>query len=129
MSLKDDGFPSSSHFDVISRSLSENEAERAQSIKNGDAIFCFTLKNLQGRVESWYMDLKETGKVGRGTAPSGKTPDVTLSLSDEDFGKLVSGKIGSQRLFVAGRLKVKGDVMKALRGESVLKKSQTPSKL
>ncbi len=39
---------------------------------------------------------------------------VTLSLSDEDFGKLVSGKTQAQRLFMAGKLKIKGDVMKVM---------------
>jgi len=38
---------------------------------------------------------------------------VTLSLSDDDFGKLVAGKANAQRLFMSGKLKVKGDVMKA----------------
>ncbi len=37
---------------------------------------------------------------------------VTLSLSDEDFGKLVNGKTQAQRLFMSGKLKIKGDVMK-----------------
>ena len=37
---------------------------------------------------------------------------VTLSLSDDDFAKLVSGQTQAQRLFMAGKLKVKGDVMK-----------------
>ena len=37
---------------------------------------------------------------------------MTLSLSDEDFGKLVSGKTQAQRLFMSGKLKIKGDVMK-----------------
>lgn len=37
---------------------------------------------------------------------------VTLSLSDEDFAKLVSGKTQAQRLFMAGKLKIKGNVMK-----------------
>ena len=37
---------------------------------------------------------------------------VTLSLSDDDFAKLVSGKTQAQRLFMSGKLKVKGDVMK-----------------
>ena len=39
-------------------------------------------------------------------------PAVTLSLSDDDFGKLVSGKTQAQRLFMSGKLKIKGDVMK-----------------
>lgn len=50
---------------------------------------------------------------------------VTLSLSDEDFGKLVSGKANAQRLFMSGKLKVKGDVMKATKMEPILKKAQS----
>jgi putative sterol carrier protein len=51
-------------------------------------------------------------------------PTVTLSLSDEDFGKLVAGKANAQRLFMGGKLKVKGDVMKATKMEPILKKAQ-----
>jgi putative sterol carrier protein len=50
---------------------------------------------------------------------------VTLSLSDEDFGKLVEGKANAQRLFMSGKLKVKGDVMKATKMEPILKKAQS----
>ena len=39
---------------------------------------------------------------------------MSLSLSDEDFGKLVAGKTQAQRLFMAGKLKIKGNVMKVL---------------
>ena len=54
---------------------------------------------------------------------------VTMSLSDEDFGKLVSGKANAQKLFMTGKLKIKGDVMKATKAEPVLKKAQTKAKL
>jgi putative sterol carrier protein len=50
---------------------------------------------------------------------------VTLALSDEDFGKLVAGKANAQRLFMSGKLKVKGDVMKATKLDPILKKAQT----
>ena len=49
---------------------------------------------------------------------------VTLSLSDDDFGKLVTGKANAQRLFMGGKLKVKGDVMKATKLDPILKKAQ-----
>lgn len=58
-----------------------------------------------------------------------RTRLVTLSLSDEDFGKLVGGKTQAQRLFMSGKLKVKGDVMKATKMEPILKKAQTKAKL
>lgn len=54
---------------------------------------------------------------------------VTLSLSDEDFDKLVSGKTQAQRLFMSGKLKIKGDVMRATKMEPILKKAQTKAKL
>lgn len=54
---------------------------------------------------------------------------VFLSLSDEEFGQLVSGKKQAQQLFMSGKLKVSGDVMKATKMEPVLKKAQTKAKL
>ena len=38
---------------------------------------------------------------------------VTLQLSDADFQKLIDGKGNAQQMFMSGKLKVKGDVMKA----------------
>jgi putative sterol carrier protein len=37
---------------------------------------------------------------------------VTLILSDENFAKLIAGKQKAQTLFMSGKLKVKGNVMK-----------------
>ena len=54
---------------------------------------------------------------------------VTLSLSDSDFASLVSGKANAQRLFMGGKLKIKGNIMKATKMEPVLKKAQGKAKL
>lgn len=54
---------------------------------------------------------------------------MTLILAEEEFGKLVTGKAKAQQLFMSGKLKIKGDVMKATRMEPVLKKAQTTAKL
>lgn len=129
MSLKSDAFPSSEAFDAINSALQSDDNERKDAIKKGNAIFAFTLKNQQGTTESWHLDLKEKGEVAKGEAPAGGKADVILSLSDDDFGKLASGKTQAQRLFMAGKLKIKGDVMKATKMEPVLKKAQTKAKL
>jgi len=47
-------------------------------------------------------------------APEGKKPNVTLVLNDAEFQKLVEGKANAQKLFMSGKLKVKGDVMSEL---------------
>ena len=50
-------------------------------------------------------------------------------LDDADFGKLISGKANAQNLFMKGKLKIRGDVMKATKMEPILKKAQTKAKL
>ncbi|KAI1765142.1 sterol-binding-like protein [Hypoxylon sp. FL1150] len=126
MGLKNDKFPSSAAFEAINDSLQANEADRKDAIKQGNAVFAFTLKNKAGETESWHIDLKEKGTVGSGL---GTKPTVTLSLSDDDFGKLVTGQANAQRLFMSGKLKIKGDVMKATKMQPILSKAQTKAKL
>ncbi|EHL00313.1 Sterol carrier protein, SCP [Glarea lozoyensis ATCC 20868] len=121
MSLKNDAFPSSEAFDSINAALQSSDAERKDAIKQGNAVFAFTLKNKEGATESWHIDLKEKGEVGKGL---GTKPNVTLSLSDDEFGKLIAGKANAQRLFMSGKLKVKGDVMKATKMEPILSKAR-----
>lgn len=64
-----DAFPSSAAFDVINSALQSDEAERKDAIKNAKAIVAFNLKNASGQEESWYLDLKDKGVVGKGAAP------------------------------------------------------------
>lgn len=54
---------------------------------------------------------------------------VTLILSDVEFAKLISGKANAQKLYMSGKLKVKGDVMKATKMEPILKKAQNKANL
>ncbi|KAG8533784.1 uncharacterized protein KY384_001525 [Bacidia gigantensis] len=105
-------FPSSAAFDQINSSLQSNPSEQKDAVKKGNAVFSFNLKNAAGDTDSWHIDLKKEGKVGKGEAPDGEKADVIMTLSDEDFGKLATGKTQAQRLFMSGKLKIKGDVMK-----------------
>ncbi|RGP64991.1 fatty acid-binding [Fusarium longipes] len=126
MSLKNDKFPASAAFDAIQAAINASDADRKDAIKQGNGVYAFTLKNAGGEEASWHIDLKETGKVATGT---GEKPDVTLVLSEENFGKLVAGKANAQRLFMGGKLKIKGNVMKATKLDPVLKKAQNKAKL
>lgn len=56
-------------------------------------------------------------------------PVVNLHLSEADFANLVAGKANAQKLFMGGKLKVKGDVMKATKLDPILKKAQAKAKL
>lgn len=54
---------------------------------------------------------------------------VTLSLSDENFQKLIDGKAKAQQLFMGGKLKIKGNMMKATKLDPILQKAQNKAKL
>jgi hypothetical protein len=69
-----DAFPSSEAFDLINSALTFSDAERKEAIKQGNAVFAFTLKNKAGETESWHIDLKTKGEVAKGAGdnPTGK---------------------------------------------------------
>ncbi|KAF3131952.1 hypothetical protein TWF594_009662 [Orbilia oligospora] len=91
MSLKNDAFPASAAFDSIAAAL-KDETEKKDAIKKGGAVFCFTLKNAAGQTDSWFIDLKQTGAVGKGEAPSGGKADSSSfsSLPRENYAILTS---------------------------------------
>ncbi|KAM9915994.1 hypothetical protein OXX59_010284, partial [Metschnikowia pulcherrima] len=83
------------------------------------AVIVITLKNKEGKEQSWVLDLKKEGTVTK--ADSAPKNDVQLLLKDADFVKLASGKANGQKLFMNGKLKVKGNMMKATAIDSVFK--------
>jgi hypothetical protein len=48
--------------------------ERNKAIKLANAVFAFVLTNAASETDSWHIDLKKTGKVGKGPGmnPTGK---------------------------------------------------------
>lgn len=92
---------------------------KARSIKQVSAVIVFKLHSDDKKSsKAWFLDLKNDGSVGVGERDDA---DATLSLSESNFAKLVSGKTPAQRLFMSGNLKVQGNVMKAVAIEGVLK--------
>lgn len=89
-----DAWPSSAGFDLIADAL-KDDAQKQDAIKKGGNIFAFTLKNDQGKEESWHIDLKETGTVGKGLAPQGKKPGGEFpNVQGKDKSQTAFGEIG-----------------------------------
>ena len=52
-----------------------------------------------------------------------------MTMNEDAFSKLVSGNANAQRMFMMGKIKIRGDLMKSTGLEPVLKKIQTKAKL
>jgi hypothetical protein len=79
MGVSDPAFPASQAFDLIGSALGSSDAERKNAVKKGGAIFAFSLKNPQGEEQSWHIDLKKEGVVGKGVSPEGEKADGMLA--------------------------------------------------
>ena len=65
--------------------------------------------------DSWTVDLKNgTGSVKQGQEG---TPDCTITISDEDFVNLITGKANEQQLFMGGKIKIAGNMALAMKLE------------
>jgi SCP-2 sterol transfer family len=108
MPFADKDFPSSQAFDLIDQVLQDQDT-RNDMMKSAKAVFAFDLTSPDGSKqvptqnssedtdiwkESWYIDLKEEGKVGKGD----KKADVRLVMKDEIFQQLAEGKANAQYL-------------------------------
>ncbi|KAK9703581.1 hypothetical protein K7432_010644 [Basidiobolus ranarum] len=96
----------------------QNDVQKQVTIEKTKGIFQFDIKNNEGKVQTWSMDLKKQGTVN--TGKPGGTPDVLLTLSDDVFADLASGKLDSTKAYMQGKLKFKGSMMLATKLDSVL---------
>ncbi|KAF9959164.1 hypothetical protein BGZ72_010199 [Mortierella alpina] len=123
MSLVVDGFASSAflaQIDEYFKTLSE--AQRKEQVSKVKGVFQFNVKNKDGKVESWTLDLKNgTGSIVKGPAKAPKKADITIDITDQDFVDLAQGKANGQKLFMSGKIKAKGAVMLATKLDAVLK--------
>lgn len=71
----------------------------------------------------YFVDLKNF-PGGCGTATDDMDADVTMTLNRDDFIEMFSGRMNAASAFMAGRLKVKGDLGLALKVEKMLKSRQ-----
>ncbi|TPX59330.1 hypothetical protein PhCBS80983_g02516 [Powellomyces hirtus] len=123
------GFESSQVFETLKMGVETgSDEERKARVQKVKAIFQFDITNTSGKTASWYIDLKNApGAVGAGPAPT--KADATVLISDADFVTLASGKANAQKMFMAGKIKVKGQMMLAMKLDGVLQDAKKKSKL
>lgn len=88
-------------------------------VKKTNAVFQFTIPDDNSE---WYLDLKNgSGSCGHG-APA--KADCTFTLKSDVFAKMFAGKVKPTTAFMTGRLKIAGNMGKAMALEKMMGKMQ-----
>ncbi|KNE71290.1 hypothetical protein AMAG_20329 [Allomyces macrogynus ATCC 38327] len=124
-----DGFKASAVFQQLAASMAaQNSAARTAQVGKVKAVFQFDVKNGAGSVQTWHLDLKNgEGSLGVGAA-KGKA-DATIAIGDDDLVSLAMGKTNGQKLFQTGKLKIKGQMMLAMKLDGIFKGAGKQSKM
>ncbi|RCH78975.1 hypothetical protein CU097_003238, partial [Rhizopus azygosporus] len=92
------GFKSSELIAELNKSFENYSPEEKQKlIKQVNGVFQFVIKNNEGKEEVFVVDVKKEGKVSRG---KGVKPDAILTLKDQDFVDLATGKLNGQKAYM-----------------------------
>lgn len=83
------------------------EEDGASLVKKVGGVIQFNITGA-GAPVSYALDLKN----GKGSLANGeaKSPDLTLTVSDDDFFAMSTGSLNPQQAFMKGKLKIKGCV-------------------
>ncbi|PWN53000.1 sterol-binding-like protein [Violaceomyces palustris] len=145
LDLAQPGFESSKVFALSASILKDSPAglpSRRSLVRNLQSIYLFVIhpsnpidpsnprtKPVAGKPSTsgrafkpalWYADLKTKGVIGKGQPPKTvlgrkRKADVVIECKDRDFVDMATGKVHPQKLYNQGRIKIKGDLDRALK--------------
>ncbi|KAJ1546906.1 hypothetical protein HK096_004549 [Nowakowskiella sp. JEL0078] len=107
-------------FDTLASSLKSLSAtERKSFVSKIKGVFQFDVSDGK-ETRIWFIDFKNgDGSVGEGK-PSAK-PDMMITIADGDLLDVANGKANAQKLFMSGKLKVKGNLGMAGKLDQIFK--------
>lgn len=111
-------FKAAAVFDEVRKALEQDGANLVKKIKG---IYCFKVKNADGKDGVWVVDVKN-GK-GEVKFDSKDKADCTLTMKDEDLFNLMTGKMNPQNAFFQGKLKITGNMALAMKLKDIQPKS------
>ncbi|XP_060062745.1 peroxisomal multifunctional enzyme type 2-like [Ylistrum balloti] len=99
--------------DMIFEEIGRRAKDEPGMVKKINSVFQFNITKDGKTATVWTTDMKTPGgAVYKGSPKQGKA-DCTLTISDDNFGDMVSGKLNGQDAFMKGLLKIQGNLMLA----------------
>ncbi|XP_071953344.1 peroxisomal multifunctional enzyme type 2-like [Antedon mediterranea] len=97
--------------EMIFNEMGKQMAQSPDLVGKVNGVFLYNITAGNKVAGQWTVVAKApSGQVYKGEPKSGKA-DCTVTMADEDFFQLVTGSLNPQQAFMAGKLKVKGNIM------------------
>lgn len=97
--------------DILFNIIDYRMKEEPDLIEQLKAIFQYNITQNGKHVTTWTADTKNDIAVYNSEPRNNVKPDVTVTVDDDDFVKIMVGKLNPQRAFIMGKLNIKGNVL------------------
>lgn len=106
-SIPTSGYKCDLLFNIIDYRMKE-EPDLIEQLK---AVFQYNITQNGKHITTWTADTKHDMAVYNSEPRNNLKPDVTVTVDDDDFVKIMVGKLNPQRAFIMGKLNIKGNVL------------------
>ncbi|KAG0669204.1 hypothetical protein C6P40_005133 [Pichia californica] len=117
-------YKSKKSLEKLSQILKSNKSLQKETFEKLNANVLFEISNKKDKV-IWILNSKDEHNIElKNINSSDNSPhsnDILIKIDDNNLKKLINGKQSAQKLFMIGKLKIKGNVMKASYIEKLLK--------
>lgn len=87
-----------------------------KKLAGSEGVYQFNITGNDSGTYQLIID-ENGGKAVEGTE---KDPEVTLTISDEDYKEMIAGKLNPTEAFMSGKLTIEGDIGLALKLQGIL---------
>lgn len=101
------GFKCDILFSIIDYRMKE-EPDLIEQLK---AVFQYNITQNGKHITTWTADTKNDIAVYNSEPRNNVKPDCVVTVDDDDFVKIMVGKLNPQRAFIMGKLNIKGNVL------------------
>jgi putative sterol carrier protein len=99
--------------DILFLVIKNRIKEEPEYVKRLRVVFQFNVLKNNQLAATWTCDTKSCleGDIYRGPPKPGCKPDCILTVDDDDWVKIMVGKLNPQRAFMMSKFKIKGNIM------------------
>ncbi|CAA88566.1 Non-specific lipid-transfer protein-like 1 [Caenorhabditis elegans] len=113
--------------DVIFEEIKERIATDKEMVKKVGTSFRMTIAGADGKTKVWTIDAKsDTPYVGD---DSSRPVEIEINIKDSDFIAIAAGKMKPDQAFMQGKMKLKGNIAKAMKLRTILDPKMLKAKL